>query len=230
MDDILPTLIGFVIVGSAALLILLALTRGWHRQRSDGADSVAQTPRPGPVREQVGESPVAEPDEHWEVAVADRHDAGDRPRVSGERFGARTSVYLIYVAVGLYIIGLIELIRGHDTIRQSIEADKVDWSVTRVNGEILAHTLGAAMFSVLVVVIWLWLADKLETRGPWTRVAVSVFAVLAALGVLPMIWDSAWPTGVKTANGFAAIAGVGAAALLWTSQSRVGGRQLRGHM
>ena len=145
------------------------------------------------------------------------HSKDATPRSFGEllRFGP-----LLCASVTCNVAALGFLFLGHDEVRIGVERAHPSWSATQLSSEEFAHSAGTIVFPVLMIVGWLWLADKINHLTKNGRIAAAGFAVAAALGSTRIALEGSFPWGAKMAYGLAAVAALTIAIQLWRRRER----------
>ena len=113
---------------------------------------------------------------------------------------------LLCASVVLNVAALGFLFLGHDKVRIGVERAHPSWSATQLSSEEFAHSAGTIVFSILMIVGWLWLADKITLLTTTRRIAAVGFAAVAALGSTRIGLEGSFPWGAKVAYGLAGVA------------------------
>ena len=128
--------------------------------------------------------------------------ADEPPRSFSERLRLGP---LLGASVALNVAALGFFFLGHDTVRIGVERAHPSWSATQLSSEEFAHSAGTIVFSVLMIVGWLWLADRIHLLTTTTRIAAGSFAGAATLGSTRIALEGSFPWGAKMAYGLATV-------------------------
>ena len=142
----------------------------------------------------------------------------------------QNAFYLMLAGAGLTLIGAIIGLTQTSTIRDTIRTQHPDYSSTKVDSAVHAGVAFAAVFGLIEVGLWVWMAFANRSGKNWARITATVFFGISCLSIIGLLAASAGGSGpfsAQKASGIGVtlgvitwIVGLAAIVLLWNKQSR----------
>lgn len=142
----------------------------------------------------------------------------------------QNAFYLMLAGAGLTLIGAIIGLTQTSTIRDTIRTQHPDYSSTKVDSAVHAGVAFAAVFGLIEVGLWVWMAFANRNGKNWARITATVFFGISCLSIIGLLAASAGGSGpfsAQKASGIGVtigiitwIVGLAAIVLLWNKQSR----------
>jgi hypothetical protein len=141
----------------------------------------------------------------------------------------QNAFYLLLAGAGLTLIGAIIGLTQTSTIRDTIRNQHPDYTSTQVDNAVHAGVAFAAVFGLIEVGLWVWMAFANRSGKNWARITSTVFFGISCLSIIGLLAASAGGSGpfsAEKASGIGVaigiitwLVGLAAIILLWNKQS-----------
>lgn len=141
----------------------------------------------------------------------------------------QNAFYLMLAGAGLTLIGAIIGLTQTSTIRDTIRTQHPDYSSSKVDAAVHAGVAFAAVFGLIEVGLWVWMAFANRGGKNWARITSTVFFGISCISIIGLLAASAGGSGpfsAQKASGIGVaigviswLVGLAAIIMLWNKQS-----------
>jgi len=112
----------------------------------------------------------------------------------------QNAFYLMLAGAGLTLIGAIIGLTETSTIRDTIRTQHPDYSSAKVDTAVHAGVAFAAVFGLIEVGLWVWMAFANRSGKNWARITATVFFSISCLSIIGLLAASAGGSGPFSAQ------------------------------
>ncbi|MBS2966488.1 hypothetical protein KGA66_25835 [Actinocrinis puniceicyclus] len=141
----------------------------------------------------------------------------------------QNAFYLMLAGAGLTLIGTVVGLTQTSKMRETITSKNPTFTTTQVDNAVHAGIAIAAVFGLIEVGLWIWMAFANRSGKNWARITATVFFGISCLSVLGLLaasaggsgpFSAAKASGIGVAIGIITwLVGLAAVIMLWNKQS-----------